>query len=242
MTRQHITPWLPAALALLLAAGFAALGGWQLQRGQAKQALLDAHAAAAAAPAQPLAQALAADAVVARVQGCGQWLAPLLVLDNQQHEGRAGHRSYQAWRSDSGALLLVERGWRPWDGRRSPPPLHAQQGRQCLSGRLQPWPAPGLRTAGQQVQALPGGAWLLVRLQRDSLARVPGLDASALDTRLLRPAHALPGDPPPSTALLPNTLPPQRHLGYAVQWFGLALTVLVVAGITGWRHRQRTKE
>jgi len=30
-------------------------------------------------------------------------------------------------------------------------------------------------------------------------------------------------------AILPNTLTPERHLGYAVQWFGLALTVLVVA-------------
>ena len=29
--------------------------------------------------------------------------------------------------------------------------------------------------------------------------------------------------------ILPNTLTPARHLGYAVQWFGLALTVLVVA-------------
>ena len=26
-----------------------------------------------------------------------------------------------------------------------------------------------------------------------------------------------------------NTLTPDRHLGYAVQWFGLAITVLVVA-------------
>ena len=29
--------------------------------------------------------------------------------------------------------------------------------------------------------------------------------------------------------ILANTLTPDRHLGYAVQWFGLAITVLVVA-------------
>jgi cytochrome oxidase assembly protein ShyY1 len=40
--------------------------------------------------------------------------------------------------------------------------------------------------------------------------------------------------------ILPNTLPPQRHLGYAVQWFGLALTVLVTALVLTFRNpRQR---
>ena len=38
--------------------------------------------------------------------------------------------------------------------------------------------------------------------------------------------------------LLPNTLPPQRHLSYAVQWFGLALTVLVVALVLERRRRR----
>jgi cytochrome oxidase assembly protein ShyY1 len=29
--------------------------------------------------------------------------------------------------------------------------------------------------------------------------------------------------------LLPNTLPPERHRGYALQWFGLAFATLVAA-------------
>jgi cytochrome oxidase assembly protein ShyY1 len=29
--------------------------------------------------------------------------------------------------------------------------------------------------------------------------------------------------------LLPNTLPPEKHRGYSVQWFALALAVLVTA-------------
>ena len=35
--------------------------------------------------------------------------------------------------------------------------------------------------------------------------------------------------------ILPNTLPPERHLGYAVQWFGLALTVLATALVLTFR-------
>ncbi|MER2176972.1 MAG: SURF1 family protein, partial [Stenotrophomonas maltophilia] len=35
-------------------------------------------------------------------------------------------------------------------------------------------------------------------------------------------------------------LPPSRHLGYAVQWFGLVLTVLAVALVLEFRrHRRR---
>jgi cytochrome oxidase assembly protein ShyY1 len=35
--------------------------------------------------------------------------------------------------------------------------------------------------------------------------------------------------------ILPNTMPPERHLGYAVQWFGLALTVLITALVLTFR-------
>jgi cytochrome oxidase assembly protein ShyY1 len=39
--------------------------------------------------------------------------------------------------------------------------------------------------------------------------------------------------------VLPNTLPPERHLGYAVQWFGLALAVLVTALVLTFRKPSR---
>ncbi|MDW8479089.1 MAG: SURF1 family cytochrome oxidase biogenesis protein [Xanthomonadales bacterium] len=34
---------------------------------------------------------------------------------------------------------------------------------------------------------------------------------------------------------LPNTLPPERHRGYALQWFGLAATVAVVTAVLARR-------
>lgn len=39
--------------------------------------------------------------------------------------------------------------------------------------------------------------------------------------------------------ILPNTLTPERPSGYAVQWFGLALAVLVAAIILTLRNRKR---
>ena len=42
--------------------------------------------------------------------------------------------------------------------------------------------------------------------------------------------------------ILPNTLTPERHLGYAVQWFGLAAAVFVVALVLTLRARRRSPQ
>jgi len=39
--------------------------------------------------------------------------------------------------------------------------------------------------------------------------------------------------------VLANTLPPERHLGYAVQWFALSAAVLVIALLLTLRARRR---
>lgn len=229
MTRQHIGPVAGWLLALVVAAAMTALGLWQLERRVHKQALLDAYQQAMHADAQPLAAALASGAVAAAVSDCGQWLAPVLVLDNQQHGGRAGHRSFQPWRSDSGAVVLVEQGWRSWNGNRHLPQAHPLAGQHCLRGVLLPAPPAGLRAGQSAAQPLPGQGWLITRLEAASLQPLlPSLPAD-LGRQILRPHAVLdPGYQLPE-AVLPNTLPPDKHLGYAVQWFALAASVLLLA-------------
>lgn len=80
------------------------------------------------------------------------------------------------------------------------------------------------------------GRWLASRLPAEGLARALGVQS--LPDRVLRLDPSLPFGDERDLDLLPNTLPPQRHLGYAVQWFGLALTVLVVALVLEWRRRR----
>ena len=64
--------------------------------------------------------------------------------------------------------------------------------------------------------------------------RLPGLAP-----RILRLDPALPLGYARDLELLPNTLPPDRHLGYAVQWFALAAAVLVIALVLTVRRRRR---
>jgi len=110
MMRQHtrLIGWLMALLAM---AGFIALGLWQLQRMQAKQALLDAQGPAVA-QALPLAQALAAQGALHGVADHGRFLPGVVLLDNQTRHGRAGVKIYRPFRSDAGSVLLVDLGWR----------------------------------------------------------------------------------------------------------------------------------
>lgn len=235
MMRQH-THWIGWLLALLAMAGFSALGLWQLQRMHAKQALLDAQGPAVA-QALPLAQALAAPGALHGVADHGRFLPGVVLLDNQMRHGRAGVKVYRPFRSDSGSVVLVDLGWRVLPPDRTLPVLDTLPAPLAVRGLLAPPPSAGLALGPAFSETGQPGRWLASRLPADGLARALGL--AALPERVLRLDPALPIGDERDLDLLPNTLPPQRHLGYAVQWFGLALTVLVVALVLEWRRRRR---
>lgn len=235
MMRKHtrVVGWGVAVAAMVV---FSLLGHWQLQRMHAKQALLDAQVQAGTRPAVALDRALASPGDVARVSDHGRFLPGLVLLDNQIRHGRAGVKLYRPFRSDGGALLLVDLGWRPLPADRTLPDVVAPPSPVAVRGLLAPAPAPGL-ALGPEVTAVGPQRWLASRLQPATLAPLLGLPA--LPERVLRLDPALPFGDERDLDLLPNTLPPQRHLGYAVQWFALALTVLVVALVLEWKRRRR---
>lgn len=236
--------WVGWMLALAVAALCASLGLWQLQRMHAKQAWLDASAQVLAQRSErPL--ALAADAARARefdwAAGAGRFAAlPAVLLDNQNRDGHAGVRAYRIFEPDAGpdaagtVPVLVELGWLPLPGDRRLPGVTAPDATH-VSGLLLPPPSPGLAAPAVDVQA--DGTLLVVALQPDAVAAALGLPALA--PRVLRLDPDLPLGYARDLDLLPNTLPPERHLGYAVQWFALALAVLVIAALLAWRTRRR---
>lgn len=234
MMRQHtrVLGWSAAWGAIVV---FCLLGHWQLQRMQQKETLLVAQQQAAARAPVPLARALAAPDAVQGVADHGRFLPGLVLLDNQMRHGRAGVKLYRPFRSDAGAMVLVDLGWRALPADRALPEVPTPPSPVALRGLLAPPPAAGLALGPPHVEA-GSGRWLAARLQPAALA--PVLGVPALPARVLRLDPALPFGDERDLDLLPNTLPPQRHLGYAVQWFGLALTVLIVALVLEWRRRR----
>lgn len=237
-------------LALLVAGGFAQAGRWQLARMHVKQAIL-ADAARALTRADPQPLLLASDPKRAGdydwAQGKGRVLNRTLWLDNQQREGVVGVRMYCVLLPDIGAqALLVDAGWRPLGGDRVLPEYGCPaRGDQVVRGLLAPPPSEGLRH-GAALTAAGEGRWLAARMDLPAIAAALQLPM-ALAPRVLRlDSRRQPGDQgvmaapnERELAILPNTMTPERHLGYAVQWFGLALTVLVVALLLTIRMRRK---
>jgi cytochrome oxidase assembly protein ShyY1 len=244
--RNLLVGWL---LALVAMAAFASAGRWQLGRMHEKEAML-AAAAKALDQATPQPLLLASDrgraAAYDWALGQGRIANTTLWLDNQQREGRSGVRMYCVLFPDEGVQpVLVDAGWWPLNGRRELPVFGCPAGAtQSVRGLLAPPPSTGI-AHGESLAANGDQRWLAARLDLPAVARALKL-STGLAPRVLRLDPKRQGDDAGvmlapgerDLAILANTLTPERHLGYAVQWFGLAITVLVVALVLTLRKKR----
>lgn len=225
------------SLALAACLLFVALGRWQWGRALEKEALLAARAQALAQPApRPLAHALAnEDGGLQWAEGEGEFAdAPAILLDNQQRGGRVGVKAYRLFRPLGGDReVLVDLGWLPLPPDRSLPAIARPEGRLRVRGLLAPPPATGLRLAAAGGHA--DGTRLLLYLDTTELARDLQRPLAA---RVLRLDPGLPLGYARDLDLLPNTLPPEKHRGYALQWWGLAAAVAAITLLLGFRRRK----
>jgi surfeit locus 1 family protein len=136
------------------------------------------------------------------------------------HEGRVGYRVLTPLRTSLG-LVLVDRGWVAAPPRRDElPEVSVSDELRTLTGRLDELPRAGISLA-----ALGGAGWPQ-RLSYPDLPTLKRLYGEPLDEKIiLLDAAATDGY---LRDWRPGGLPPERHFGYAVQWFGLALAILVI--------------
>ena len=239
MTRIGRIGFAVAALAGI--ALFASLGQWQWQRAKQKQQMLTDTA-----EMLQTRDAVALDEVIdapvrdfAWVEGRGQFDArgPLL-LDNQQREGRNGVRVFRLFVTEPrGVSLLVDLGWLPLPLDRTLPAIESIEGPLDVRGLLMPPPSAGLALGTGIAPA--GEGWLLTRIDMDAIAAATGLSVPPAP-RVLRFDPDLPLGYTRDLDILPNTLPPEKHRGYAVQWWTLAVTVLVVWLVLSLRRKKTT--
>ena len=227
-----------SALGLALVLAFAMLGRWQLGREDSKRQQLAEAAAALAAPARPLGPASRrSEATPAKVAGAGFFMpTPRLLLDNQRRGPLVGMRLYCGFQPDSGRPLLVDMGWLPLAPNRALPGATCPVGEFTLAGLLVPPPAVGLPMGEGLVEQLDGQGWLATRLETDAVSAAWRLDPP-LAARVLRLDPALPMGHERDLELLANTLPPEKHRGYAVQWFGLAIATFIIIVVLNLRRR-----
>ena len=212
---------------VLLLAACLALGNWQLGRAREKQALLDAFAAGTRSTVEL--GGLDVDGLPryqhVRVRGHYVPGHQVLIDNMPSSRGFAGYRVLTPFvRADGRELLLVDRGWVPLGASRSAlPDVAIDAADRSISGRLDTLPVPGVRVGTAET---PGDArWPRVLLfpRHEDLERVLGARVAA---RIVLLDPDLPDGY--ERAWRPSIgFGPGRHVGYALQWFALALTGVV---------------
>lgn len=220
-------------VALGLCAAFVRAGLWQSGRAAEKEALLaDSARVLAERVPRPLGEALVAMPAWVAVTGAFESV-PALRLDNQRRGPRVGVQVYRAFRLDDGQRLWVDIGWRPLPGdRRVPDEAPMPPTPMRLEGLLVPPPSAGL-ALGPAASPLPDGGRLALRLAPEVLREPNG----ALDGAVLRLDPAAPLGHERDLDLLANTLSPDKHRGYALQWFGFAAGLLLLSLFLQFRRR-----
>ncbi|WP_091734943.1 SURF1 family protein [Phenylobacterium immobile] len=220
----------PVALTIATVIAFAilvALGFWQVQRLAWKEALLARIAALQTVPAQPLASVLATggDMDFVRVQATcpGLGAAPFLELYGLR-DGQAGSRLISACATGVAAMptILVDRGFVADTVSARPPVDPADRTPVAVTGVLRRPDKPSPFAAPDDIAR---GRWYA----RNTVAMAESLKAPApaAPVFLFAETETNPG----FAALTPAPIPAEianRHLEYALTWFGLAAALVGV--------------
>jgi surfeit locus 1 family protein len=215
-------------LAALGLAAFVSLGCWQLGRAQEKRALLDAFTSGSEDVLDATGRGFDELPRYQQVRLRGRYDANRqILLDNMPSAaGRPGYRVLTPLeRADGQGWVLVDRGWVPLGATRDDlPDVAVGAGERELTGTLDGLPIPGVRvgpaaspgaTNWPRVLLFPTETDVESALGVEVESRIILLDAVVPDgfERNWRPALGF---------------GPERHLGYAVQWFAFALVTIVM--------------
>ncbi len=219
----------PTVAFVLVMALLLSLALWQMDRAQAKQALVEKRAAGEIAAPIRLSgatQLTAADRyrpanVTGRFDTGQQWL-----LDNRIFRGQAGYHVFTPFipHGENRPSLLVNRGWvSVGETREFLPQLAVPERSVTLHGRLDSPASVALVLGVPPLESI------------EDRVRVQALDIAALaearGLSLLKYALVIDEGEPGALQYDWSPIPPmgpEKHLGYAVQWFGLAVALLII--------------
>ncbi len=225
MMTFKIKNWKLTLLGLVFVVLFASLGNWQLLRAHQKEILLKSFAERRTQ--MPLtAQVLDSSSDLrfyrAELQGSFD-NAHTLLLDNKTYQGHVGYEVYTPFLAKGlKTPILVDRGFvLLGSSRKILPVIEPIYGEVTILGMLN---SPPKYVALGQMQESPQITWPL-RVEFIHLSELSQLLGYALSPYTL----SLTQD---KTVYAMDwqivTISPERHRGYAVQWFALALTLLIL--------------
>lgn len=215
--------WGMTVLTLLALLFLGSLGCWQLKRAEQKKQLLLAESQLASKPATVWTDAMDNPQPFQLLQLTGRYLPQVFFLDNQHDAHQFGYHVISPLLLKDGQIVLVDRGW--------------------ISGQLDRWQLPQVQVPTKRL-TLVGSAyypsknqWVLgeaIEKRGHDLFVIEKLDAKLISHALHKSIYpfiirldknALYGYVRHWTVV---SMLPARHYGYALQWFAMALVVMLI--------------
>jgi surfeit locus 1 family protein len=231
---------IPTVMVLILIPVLMRLGFWQLDRAQQKRAIIASQNATLALPPRQIhgKPADSADLEFHRLRISGVFLDRYQIfIDNKIHQGQAGYDVVTPLRIDgSDDYVLVNRGWVPLGTSRAKLP--------SIKTPAQPVTVIGIaKYKTRDVAAFSEAN----RSNTGWPAIVRWIDIGQLheETKLDLLPFMLLLDPKSGYGFVRDwhfvNMPPEKHLSYAVQWFALALALLVIYLVVNTKRLDRNE-
>ncbi len=229
--------WPLTLLTMVLIAVMCSLGFWQLDRVGQKKARLEAFAAGV--PARDVSLDIMPERYSEVVIEGRFDTDRQIIMDGFSIDKRAGYQVLTPFAvSGSDRLLMVNRGWRVWSGDRlAIEGLEISDEPVVIRGRAEPFWVPGMvlgeGNAGEDTrwprivvypQHAEIGAWMQQPVASWQLLLDPDVEQGFV------------------REWKPGGLGPETHFGYAMQWFALAITLLVLYLVFTFKRSTSSEE
>ena len=251
--RQFKPSLIGTVVTLLMLPGLMSLGFWQLRRADEKQALIDRLQAGASTTQTVGASNIESLPLLQTVTARGRYddtrqlfLDNMWSTKNAQVDGKPvgvqpGVNVLTPLLLEDGHILLVNRGWQPFGHTRAElPNVKVDGDPRSVRGLVSGIPEPGMRISNEKN---PSTTWPRL-LNYPTFVELQALYGDQVLPRLLLLDSAEPNgfERDWTTRYNFSDFGPDRHVGYAVQWFGLAFALLVIYVVVSLKPSERVEE
>ena len=210
-------------LAVLFITLFTRLGYWQVQRADEKAKMVAAEEALA--KQEPVNWVIGNKLPLQyqRIKLKGNYLTNIFLYDNQHYQHHLGYDVLSPLLLADGSLVMIDRGWVPGDNtRRTFPSVKTPKGLMQLQGTAY-FPSKNQWILGPGLEEKENKTIILELLDTKMLSQILQKKLYPFIIRLdKQDAYGFVRE----WAIV--SMPPQRHLAYALQWFAMALVILII--------------
>lgn len=222
--KLRFTPkWWAVLLTMVFITLFVRLGFWQIQRADEKTRMVIAEAEQAKHAPVTWTSGKQLPMQYQQVRLTGHYLSKVFLLDNQHHDHQFGFDVLIPFELSDKKVILVDRGWVAGDSmRQSFPSVEIPQGELQLQGAVY-FPSTNNWLLGPDSEEKENKITILERINTKFITQILQKSVYPFIIRL---------DKDQAYGFIREwavvSMPPQRHLAYALQWFAMALVILII--------------